>query len=292
MTIIKFFSLFLFVFLIQAHANEEIQEKNGIFYKTNRFGDIFPLWENISEKKLTEKLITFVDTIKEKGAPIIVEIPHEKSPILNAIIKSNFTFYHANQNESQWIVKNGSSIPEPFTAIGGAHILVIKNGKILVVEERTRKGILGFPAGGAERGEFVRDTACRELFEEVGLIAQPQDLKLIALINRKKANKEGASIYGHGFIAEEVSGSLNLDQKEIIQAFWVPVKDLAEATEINHLKVSPYYNALARHIQSGCSHSYSLTLPDPRQTLVTYDPSDTMNVEFFQQNLNTFIQNP
>lgn len=161
--------------------------------------------------------------------------------------------------------------------------MVLDGDKVLVIEEITRKGILGFPAGGAEPEEFARETACRELYEEVGLIAQPQDLKLIALINRKKANKQGATLYGHCYIVERVVGTLTIDPKEVVQAFWVSIADLVEASEINHLKVSPYHNALAKHILNQCASSYSMTLPDIRQTPILYDPTDMMNVEFFYQ---------
>lgn len=282
---LKFLFILFCILSTQIEASEEIHEANGIFYKTNRFGDIFPIWQNIPENELTEKLLVFIEAVKEKKAPVIIEIPHETSSLLNAVIKSNFRFHYADQKKSEWIVKNDSPIPCPFTAISGAHILVISDGKVLVIEERTRKGILGLPAGGAEPGEFARETASRELREEVGLIAQPQDLKLIALINRKRANKQGASLYGHCFIAEEATGSLEIDPREIFQAFWVSLTELAEASEIHGLQVSPYINAVARHILNGCHSSYSLQLPDIRQTPVAFDPNDLMNVEFFQQAL-------
>src|SRR4051812_41422234 len=78
-------------------SNEKVYEEGGIFYKVNRFGDIFPIWQNIPEKDLTEKLLGFIEAVKEKKSPIILEIPHETSPILDAIIKSNFIFHYADQ---------------------------------------------------------------------------------------------------------------------------------------------------------------------------------------------------
>lgn len=283
---IIFISLFFYVHSIDVKTTtEEIYEESGIFYKTNRFGDIYPLWEDIPEKNLTEKLLSFIEIFQEKQTPIIIEIPHDKSPLLKAIIQSNFTLHYADQTKSSWIIRNHSSIPYPFTAISGAHIMVIRGDKVLVVEERTRKGILGLPAGGAEPGEFVRETACRELWEETGLIAQPENLKLIALINRKNANQQGASLYGHCFITDSVKGNLNIDPKEIIQAFWVPIVNLAEATEVHNLNVNPYIRALAKHVLNGCNESYSLKLLDIRQSPVLFNSSDVMNVEFFQQNL-------
>jgi hypothetical protein len=83
---------------------EKMYEENGIFYKTNRFGDIFPLWEAIPENELTEKLLTFINALKEKESPIIIEIPHEKSPLLKAVIDSHFTLHYADQSQSAWII--------------------------------------------------------------------------------------------------------------------------------------------------------------------------------------------
>lgn len=269
----------------QYSKGEEFYQENGVSFKRNHFGDIFPFWEDIPNEKLTEKLLTFVDTVKEKGSPIMIEIPHEKLPILNAVMNSNFTLHYADQRQSVWIFRNSSSIPYPFTAIGGACIWVIKNGKVLVIEERTKKGILGLPAGGADPAEFVRETACRELCEETGLIVQPQDLKLIALVNRKNANKQGASLYGYCFITEDVQGSVKIDPKEVAQAFWIPITDLAKNSEIQNLKISPLISTLAKHILDGCHFSDSLKLPVIHQTTVFSDSKETMDVELFQLNL-------
>src|SRR5262245_13139030 len=96
----------LFDKVADKEANGEVYEINGMSYTMNRFGDIFPIWQNIPENQLTEKLLAFIDVFKEKSSPIIIEIPHENSPILNALIKSNFTFRSGDQNKSEWIVKN------------------------------------------------------------------------------------------------------------------------------------------------------------------------------------------
>lgn len=282
-------NLFLFnmmFFLMMAlHADQDDHSIDEIPYHVNRYGDIFPHWPTIHDEELRDKLLAFIETFKEKKQAIILQIPHERSPILNAISRAGFTFHGGDQKGSTWIVKNGSSIPLPFTAISGAHVIVLKEGKVLVLEERTRRGILGFPAGGTERGEFARETAQRELYEEVGLHVQPEDLKLIALINRKNGNLEGANHLGHCYLTQNVAGEICLDPIEIVQAFWISVNDLAEASEIQGLKISPYMNALGGHILNGCRFSYSAQLLDIRQTLLVNDPLDYMNVEFFQQNL-------
>ena len=266
-------------------ANEGDLPINEIPYHMNRYGDIFPLWQSIPEEELGDKLLTLVEPFKEKKQAIILHIPHEKFSILNAILHAGFTFHYGDQNGSTWVVKNCSSIPQPFTAISGSRVIVLKDGKVLVLEDRGRRGILGFPAGGTEKGEYARETAQRELFEEVGLRVQLEDLKLISLINRKNGNTEGANHFGHCYLTQNVTGEVCIDPVEIVQAFWISVHELAEASEIHGLKVPPYLNALGRHILNGCRSSYSTKLLDNRQTLIVSDPFDCMNVEFFQQNL-------
>jgi 8-oxo-dGTP pyrophosphatase MutT (NUDIX family) len=282
----KFLFLFFNILFIHIAAHEYIHEQAGIFYKTDKFGDIYPKWDNIPKEELPQKLSNFVSVFENTDSAIILEIPHAHSPILKAAIEAKFAFHYGNQSKTEWVIKNSSSIPEPYTAISGAHVVVYKDDKVLVMEEITRKGILGLPAGGAEPGEFVRETASRELFEEVGLIAKPEDLKLIALINRQKANRYHASLYGHCFIAETVEGTVKIDPREVVQAFWVSLSDLANSSEINGLKISPYINAIAKHIQNQCESSFAMILPDIRQTSIAFDPKDTMNVEFFHQKLN------
>ena len=183
-------------------CNEDQQKIHDVYYKTNQFGDIFPIWQNIPEVELKEKLLNFAEPFKETRQAIILEIPHERSAILDIVRQAHFTFHYGDQDQTTWVIKNLSSLPSPFTAVSGAHVIVIKDDQVLVIEERTRKGILGFPAGGSDPGGFARETACRELYEEVGLSVQSENLKLIALINRKKANKQGANLIGHCFLVK------------------------------------------------------------------------------------------
>lgn len=267
------------------YANEDQLKINDVFYKTNQFGDIFPIWQSIPEEELKEKLLNFAEPFKETRRAIILEIPHERSAILDIVRQAHFTFHYGDQDQTTWVIKNHSSLPYPFTTVSGAHVIVLKEDKVLVIEDRIRKGILGFPAGGSDPGEFARETACRELHEEVGLSVQSENLKLIALINRKKANKQGANLIGHCFLAQKFIGELKIDPIEIVQAFWISLQELAEASEINSLRVSPYLNELAKHILNGCQSSHSCKLPDHRQIPMMVDPTDTMNVEFIHQDL-------
>jgi 8-oxo-dGTP diphosphatase len=57
----------------------------------------------------------------------------------------------------------------------GAVVAVWLSERILVVQQSYRSN-LSWPGGGIRRGEDPRDTALRELAEEIGLVVMPDDL--------------------------------------------------------------------------------------------------------------------
>ncbi len=122
-------------------------EATGIHYTKNNFGDIFPEWQNIPQEQLTERLSAFSNLLKDD--------------VLDSIKKAGFIFYHGNNDKAEWIFKNDSSIPEPYTASIGAAIIIKNGDSVLVVEEKTRPGILGFPGGTTDFQGSLRTTAAR-----------------------------------------------------------------------------------------------------------------------------------
>lgn len=260
----------------------------GVSYNTNRFGDIFPQWQSIPEQELTETLVRFVGALKHQQAPFIIEIPHDRASAIPHIRGAGFTFHCGDNEKTVWIIINGSPIPCPYTATGNTLIMVLDQDKILVIEEKTRPGILGFPAGNADPNEFIKHTAVRELYEEVGLVAQPEQLKLIGLVNRLNVNPQGASSYTYCYLLlkEHASGEVAIDTNEIIRALWVPLDTLRSQATIEGLKVTPFINKLADHLYHRCAHTQQLTVIDDLQlTATTQDTRDIMYAELFAQDL-------
>lgn len=261
----------------------------GIPYKKNNFGDVLVQWENVSYEELTQKLSLFVEALKEKerGAAFFIDVSHEKAAILPIVKRAGFTLHHANSDKSEWILKNGATIPEPYTALGGAQVLVRKGDLVLVIEEKTRKGLLGFPAGTSEPHELARATAARELYEEVGLTVDPRVLKLVALFNRTRVNRYGASSYNHYYVvdAANVQGDINTQDSEIARALWVPLAEIAAQKTIDGLTVSPAIAALAQQVLDDNRRSHVEYFVDYRQLSKpenARDQKDTMVVEFFE----------
>lgn len=267
-----------------------LYECAGVQYKKNNFGDIFPQWQNIPHEQLHTQLSSFVNTLKDtiKETPFIIEVPHEKAAILDAIKKAGFSFYHGDNDKSEWIFKNNSSIPDPYTSHIGGGVIIRKGDDVLVIEEKTRRGELCTPGGTTERQELVRTAAARELKEEVGLFVDSNDLILVAIVNRIKANKFNANNSTYYYIVDhnKVSGDFILNPNEVAQAFYAPLKDIAKQMPINGLNVPPATAAIAQHLLNKNTQSRHETVLDYRQALkkeCDKNLNDIMTIEFIAQ---------
>jgi ADP-ribose pyrophosphatase YjhB (NUDIX family) len=265
-------------------------ECDGIEYTKNSFGDVLLNIDNLNKDELSEKLKRFISCVNaQENNPVIkIDVPYEKSHFINAIESAGFEL-HACTPRFEFIIKNGVSVPAPFTAVSSAQVLVLDGDNVLVVEEKTRKGLLGFPAGMTEPSELVRTTAARKLKEEVGYTANIDRPKLFAIMNRVKFNRYGASSYVHYFTINknEIDGELKIDDDKILRAFFVPLQDVAQKDSIEGLSNIAFMKDIASHLLNKCKNGGHKSYLDPRQTdrlkkgIANIDESDTMTIEFF-----------
>lgn len=281
-----------FAFTIHAMDQKQyiLHEAAGMHYKKNNFGDIFPVWEDIAPENLTGHLSIFVASLKDevKEKPFIIEVPHAKAAALDAIKKAGFMFYHGNNDKTEWIFKNNSSIPESYTSHIGGGVVIRKNDEILVIIEKTRPQFLGIPGGTADFGELTRFTAIRELKEEVNLVVSADDLKLIAVINQTNTNRFGANNASFYYTIDhsKVSGELIPNSNEVEAAFYVPLQDIIEQKTIKGKEVSPFVIAIVRHLLNKNSKTHHTTELDYRQLTKKeheINHNDMMSMEFFAQ---------
>lgn len=73
--------------------------------------------------------------------------------------------------------------------IGSSYPFFIRDGKILLsrrFQTGYEDGKYSLPAGHVEDNETLRQTLCREAFEEIGVTVRPEDITLVVTMHRKK----------------------------------------------------------------------------------------------------------
>jgi 8-oxo-dGTP pyrophosphatase MutT (NUDIX family) len=113
-------------------------------------------------------------------------------------------------------------VPRPAATVA---TIVVRDGRFLVVEERTRAGIrINQPAGHLEAGESLAAAAARETLEETGFSVTPTAL---VGIYRWQAPDTGATFIRFAFAADVIAHEADrvLDEG-IVRALWLPYDEL------------------------------------------------------------------
>lgn len=97
---------------------------------------------------------------------------------------------------------------DPYKVIPAVLVAVLKGNKVLLARRNNTSymdGWYGFPGGHLEDEETLQEGAVRELKEEVGLIAKPEDLELFHVYQNR--NTPGRQYLGFMFRTRKWSGS-------------------------------------------------------------------------------------
>jgi ADP-ribose pyrophosphatase YjhB (NUDIX family) len=105
--------------------------------------------------------------------------------------------------------------------------LAIHNGRVLLVASTYRshaQALWNLPGGRVARGELLRDTVVREVFEETGLRANVSELAYVS------ESYDGERHVLNTTFAIDVTGSIVTPQRDdhVVAAEWVPIERLAE----------------------------------------------------------------
>jgi len=110
--------------------------------------------------------------------------------------------------------------------VPGAHVVVHDDENALVLDEPIPQhdGVLSLPGGYARHDEHPSETAARELEEETGLRADPEDLRLLTVVH---AELEDVAFYfvTYAVDRDRVEGDLT-PEFEGFEARFHPVADL------------------------------------------------------------------
>lgn len=112
---------------------------------------------------------------------------------------------------------------------GGASVLCVKDGKVLLVKQYRyayQKAIYEIPAGKLNPGEDPALTAVRELKEETGMVAKVK--KLYTLYPTPGYTNELLHVY---YAIDPKKGEQTLDEGEFLNVEWLPLEEVVAKME-------------------------------------------------------------
>ena len=195
---------------------------NGITIDTNSIPYILEEFEkelqNILQQLENKKLLW-------------VKLPIEKSHFIPLLTKYDFIFHHCNESDITLLKKLTIDpiIPTARNHTLGVGVVVIDEGKILVVKERIGQHFK-LPGGYIDDNENISTAVVREVKEETGI-----DVKFNSIIALGHFNplQFGESNLYIGTIAHPLSKDINIiDTDEILEAKWMKLEDFLEDEEI------------------------------------------------------------
>lgn len=251
-TVIGQFWLFLTLFSAIPPSSDACKHPiigTKLYYKFNSYHNAWIIVTNPKAKAST--VFEAVDKLRKKNINgILVKAP------FGIDLSKQLEVYHASETGIIWKTKESTILPAVKTTMAGAQIIIVdKDKNVLVIEDKGRKGKLGFPCGGGDEKELPRDTALREVEEEIGMSLDPNSLKLVAVANRiQEKEKTGYDrvMTGYYYVApikqKGSSVKLRLQESEIAQAFWVPLQQLLTARTICGLEVPGLYQKILNEV--------------------------------------------
>lgn len=119
---------------------------------------------------------------------------------------------------------------KPLLQCGAGVIVENEKGEILLIK-RTDNGCWGYAGGSVELGEKVEDTACRELFEETGLIADSLELfSVFSGEDTRYTYPNGDEVHNIDivYICRSFHGELRVDKDEVSELHFFDIESIPE----------------------------------------------------------------
>lgn len=113
---------------------------------------------------------------------------------------------------------------ERYTSIIDVHVILIRDGKILLLRRAGNtyaSGQLCLPSGHLEQGETILAAAIRETREETGITLHPATMRLVLSIRRRNPGTTHARV-GFAFQPQAWHGEpANLEPAKCSELVWV-----------------------------------------------------------------------
>lgn len=152
------------------------------------------------------------------------------------------------------VPKLKNDYPNPYADFDGPQIVTVGlvcNNEILTGKRRDN-GLWTSPGGHIDDGESIEAAACREVFEESGILIHPSQLQLVRT-ERVTSHRTGKDFIIHGFIArvdKATASAKNDPDDEISKWKWVELDPNAEElrAENRHAKVDMILDHLFKSV--------------------------------------------
>jgi len=102
-------------------------------------------------------------------------------------------------------------------------IILIANQRVLLTRGTLSAGKWSLPGGGIHHGENVAVGACRELYEELGIVLSADQLRDIGV---ETTHNSGIAYRAHFLIAKIDDCVRPMPSLEVAEAWWVPIPEV------------------------------------------------------------------
>jgi len=125
-----------------------------------------------------------------------------------------------------------------FPYVGSSYLFLIKDDEILL-QRRFQTGFedgnYGVPAGHLDGGETAREGGAREILEEIGVVINPLDMKVVHVMHRKATNDERIDFF---MVATNYTGEIeNMEPNKCDDLQFFPLNSLPENI-VDYVKVA------------------------------------------------------
>lgn len=138
---------------------------------------------------------------------------------------------------------------EKFKYIGSSYLILIEENKVLLLKRSNTgymDGYYGLPSGHLDGNETARQGGAREIKEEIGIIVEPLDLRVVHVMHRKAENDERIDFF---VTTNRYQGEIaNCEPHKCEELKWFNLDNLPEniipyiKEAINKYKVGDFYS--------------------------------------------------
>lgn len=186
---------------------------------------------------------------------VLLQVPISQSHLIRVASQNGFIYHHARNNIavlSLWLVENTDSKIPLFAnhqvGVAGACFNSDKN-ELLVVRDKGRySNWWKFPGGFSDLGEFVGETAVREVYEETGIEAE---FKSVLSLRQMHDTIHGQSDFYFICRLQPLSFLINPCPDEIDACEWMSVDKLSKMND-----ATPFVKLVCKLILKGSEQGF------------------------------------